>query len=161
MNFLFKEVQRFRQKWLWLLLIFPFGLISLIMFTVEGSLESKLIGILAVLGSLSFLLIMKLTTKISGEGIHYRFFPFHLKEQFISWSDVDRAYVRKYSPIGEYGGWGIRFGFGNGKAYNVSGDIGLQLKLKNGKHILFGTKKEEELKKVMEGLYEKGIMKGA
>jgi hypothetical protein len=53
--------------------------------------------------------------------------------------------VRKYSPIKEYGGWGFRYGFKNGKAYNISGNMGLQLILKNGDRILIGTQKPEEL----------------
>nr|MBP6978828.1 hypothetical protein [Lentimicrobiaceae bacterium] len=61
-----------------------------------------------------------------------------------------------YSTIGEYGGWGYRMGGKKaGVAYNISGNMGLQLELKNGKKILLGTKKpvemEEALKKARSG----------
>ena len=59
---------------------------------------------------------------------------------------IAKAYVRTYSPLGEYGGWGLRYSLsGNGMAYNVSGNKGLQLELSNGKKVLFSTNKLEEL----------------
>jgi len=57
---------------------------------------------------------------------------------------VEAAEVRKYKPISEYGGWGLRYGF-KGKAYTVSGKTGLQLYMRAGKNILFGTSRPEEL----------------
>ncbi|MBX2959059.1 MAG: hypothetical protein KF732_03800 [Flavobacteriales bacterium] len=55
-------------------------------------------------------------------------------------------YVRQYSPLTEYGGWGIRLGlFGKGTAYNVSGNKGLQLEFTNNKKLLIGTNKPNEL----------------
>jgi len=63
--------------------------------------------------------------------------------------------VRKYSPIGEYGGWGYRVaGKRSGVAYNISGNMGIQIELKNGKKILLGTRKPEEAK---EALRKSGI----
>jgi len=58
---------------------------------------------------------------------------------------LDKVYLRKYSPIGEYGGWGFRYG-----AYNIKGSQGLQLKFKNGKMLLIGTQRPEELQKVLD-----------
>jgi hypothetical protein len=94
----------------------------------------------------------RLHTRINSTGIYYRFFPFHLKKKALLWDDVATATVRKYSPLGEYGGWGVRYGFKSGTAYNVSGNTGLQLVLKNGKKILIGTLKPEELQTVLVGL---------
>ena len=67
-----------------------------------------------------------------------RFFPFHFREKHFAWEDISKAYVRRYSPLWEYGGWGIKYGF-QGKAYNVSGNEGIQLELKSGKRVLIGT----------------------
>jgi hypothetical protein len=72
-------------------------------------------------------------------------FPFQFKYNEISWNDVLTIEVRKYKPIREYGGWGYRFSFKNGKAYNISGNMGLQIVLKNGDKILIGTQKPDEL----------------
>ena len=90
---------------------------------------------------------MKLVTRIAEEGIYVRFTPFHFKEKFYPLDSLSACYIRTYSPLMEYGGWGIKYGFGGkGLVYNVSGDIGLQLKFKKGDPVLIGTQKGEEIK---------------
>ncbi len=72
----------------------------------------------------------------------------------IAWSEVSNAYVRNYDPIGEYGGWGLKGGsFWNkskGKAITISGGVGIQLEFKNGKKLLIGTQKENDVKRVLQ-----------
>lgn len=89
-------------------------------------------------------LVLRLKLEIDGKSIQYRFYPFHFSWQTINWSDVASAEVRKYKPLSEFGGWGLRVGF-KGKAYTVSGNKGLQLHLKNGKKVLFGTGRPDAL----------------
>jgi hypothetical protein len=92
----------------------------------------------------------KLITEISGNSIRYKFYPFIQRDKTIYWEEVEKAYVRKYKPICEYGGWGIRFGIGGkGRALNMKGKYGLQLEFKNGKKLLIGTQKPEELEKLL------------
>jgi len=109
-------------------------------------------GIIICLVALLFL-FLNLNTRIDEKGISYKFAPFHFKSKLINWKEVDKAYLRKYDAISEYGGWGIKGGIpwskGNGKAYNVKGNIGLQLKLKNGNKILIGTQKKDEINAVL------------
>lgn len=95
------------------------------------------------------LLLLQLKTKIDEVGVHYRFVPFHLKQNSILWQDIKSAQVRKYEPLKEYGGWGIKGYSKKNRAYNVKGNIGLQLVLKNGNKILLGTQKEEEIKQFL------------
>ena len=52
--------------------------------------------------------------------------------------------VRTYRPIREYGGYGIRYS-SKGKAYNVSGDRGVQIELLNGERLLIGSQRADEL----------------
>jgi hypothetical protein len=92
------------------------------------------------------LFLLQLKTTVDDEGIHYQFIPFHFKQKTILWQDIKSAEVRKYEPLKEYGGWGIKGFSKKNRAYNVKGNIGLQLVLKTGDKILFGTQKEEELK---------------
>ena len=93
---------------------------------------------------------MKLVTRIAEEGIYVRFTPFHFKEKFYAWDSLTACYVRTYSPLMEYGGWGIKYGFGGqGLVYNVSGKVGLQLKFKQGDPVLIGTQKGEEIKALL------------
>ncbi|APG66435.1 hypothetical protein LPB136_06055 [Tenacibaculum todarodis] len=77
----------------------------------------------------------------------------------IPWKEIEKAHVRTYDPITEYGGWGLKGGAfwnkKNGKAINISGDIGIQLELKNGKKLLIGTQKENEANQVLKTYQDK------
>ncbi|MBX2816795.1 MAG: hypothetical protein KTR24_12380, partial [Saprospiraceae bacterium] len=50
-----------------------------------------------------------LYTKIDQRGVHYQFKPFHRRTRTIPWDNIRGSVVRRYSPLREYGGWGIRF----------------------------------------------------
>ena len=155
----FIEEQRFTQTWLIVLIAIGFLVPIVVMINEMIKSDSDLTStefMLTILFTLVCLLpifLFKLKTRIDEKGIYYQFFPFHFKTRFIAWSAIENAYVRNYNPISEYGGWGIKGGFlwnrKNGKAVNVSGDIGLQLELKNGKRLLIGTQKENEVKQVL------------
>ncbi|APY09596.1 hypothetical protein BWZ20_04820 [Winogradskyella sp. J14-2] len=86
--------------------------------------------------------------------MYYKFFPFQFKSKLIEWQEINKAYVRNYDAITEFGGWGLKGGAlwnkSKGRAINVSGDIGIQLQLKNGKKLLIGTQKKEEAMRVLE-----------
>jgi hypothetical protein len=67
------------------------------------------------------------------------------------WEDVEDYQVITYNPVRDYGGWGIKTGK-KGRAYNVSGNWGLMLTLKNGKSVLIGTNMPVEIKSFLESL---------
>ena len=109
-----------------------------------------------------------LDTVINKEGIYVKLFPFFLKYRFFSWDMISEFYVRKYNPILEYGGWGVRKRFSVWKikfglrgirrrgmkvAYVVSGTVGLQLELTNGKRVLIGTRNPVEMEEVLQKLH--------
>jgi hypothetical protein len=154
-DLLYREVQYFRQVWLWAIVLGVAGLSiyalveQLILDRPFGSKPAPDIGVLIIgivfgLGLPLLFYRAKLTTEVVREGIHYRFFPFHLSTQKIPLGGVKTCEVITYSPLRDYGGWGIRYG-SRGKAYNVSGNRGVRLELSNGKRILFGSQKPEEL----------------
>lgn len=113
-----------------------------------------------ILNSLVALMMLftKLKTSYNDTGIELTYFPLIIKKKIIPWSDVEYAYVRQYAPIREYGGWGLRYGK-KGKAYNTKGNMGLQLEMKNGKKLLIGTQKPEELRLYIHNLEARGIVK--
>jgi hypothetical protein len=143
----YKETQRFTQWWLWLVLIGSWGAMIYSLFTNKPSSEIAYIVSGVIMCALPILFWqMRLMTRISDEGIYVRFIPFHFKEQFYPWDSIESAQVRTYSPLKEYGGWGIKYGFnGQGKVYNVSGNEGLQLVFKSGEKLLIGTQKPAEI----------------
>ena len=92
---------------------------------------------------------IQLITTVTSENIRVRFFPFQFKGRIIPVSEIEKFEIRQYRPILEYGGWGVKYGK-SGLAYNVKGNIGLQLYLKNGDKLLIGTQKKEFLQMALE-----------
>jgi hypothetical protein len=96
-----------------------------------------------------------LVTKINTSGISFRYFPFQNRYLVFPFSEIERCEVRQYDPMKEYGGWGVRYNFKTKeKAYNVSGNMGIQLYLKDGKKILIGTQKPDEAKTVLQKIFK-------
>ena len=141
MSFLFEENQKFTQWWVWLILLSP-------LFIVAAT--KNIISYEGLILSLIFVVFyfLELRVKVSKQGIQYQFFPFHLKSYFIKIEEIENIEAIKYKPLGDYGGWGIRYGF-KGKCYNVKGNLGVKVFLKNGSYILFGSQKHEELEKCL------------
>jgi hypothetical protein len=85
---------------------------------------------------------LRMSVMVTHEALYVRYFPFLNRRIVIG--EIERCAPRTYSPIGEYGGWGIR-GFGKNRAYNVSGNRGVQLRLVSGRRLLIGSQRPEEL----------------
>jgi hypothetical protein len=161
----FYEVQGFRNTWV-LALVLPISLFLIVLFGY-GMIKQLILGhpwgsrplsdtALAIIGPLFILFGIGLTclfyscqliTEVREDGLYVRFFP--LTHHRIPFEDIAHFEVRTYSPIREFGGWGIRYGKG-GKAYNVSGNRGVQLELSNGKRLLIGSGPAEELARAIE-----------
>ena len=158
----FKETQWFNQWWLQCLNI---GLLIFLGLCIYNWLIAKVPSVNVLVGnsleqalfistitlSLVYMYILRLNTFIDEIGIHYQFFPFHFSRKTIRWNEIKECYVRKYSPLKEYGGWGYRIAMGkNGKAFNVKGNKGIQIAFKNDKRLLLGTQMEQNAQEVVE-----------
>jgi len=139
----FVEVQSFDQIWVWILLGLQIAFVFLPLLLTGQPFTAILLTGALLLMVLVLMSSIKLHTRIDDNGIHYRMNPLHWKNRFIPWDEIDQVFVRQYSPLKEYGGWGIRYGR-NGMALNVKGNQGIQIVRKNGKRILLGTQRPEE-----------------
>lgn len=167
----FFEEQKFRQKWLLFLLIPIFAVLIFVLFYSVykqlilsepfGNNPMSDIGLLVfsyflflfLAGLIWLFLEMKLTVFVAGTILVIKFFPFVNRK--IPIQDIFQYKAVTYNPIREYGGWGIRFSIkGRGMAYNVSGNRGVDIKLKNGKRLLIGSQKPEELAAAIESVYK-------
>lgn len=161
---LFIERQKFTQAWIWVIIIFAlgiplivfgYGIIKQLVFDVPfgnnpDSDESLMVsGMVILLLSILIIGIMAsatLITAVKMDGVYLRYPPFIFKYKHYHVDDIERWQVRKYDPILEFGGWGIRWwGKKHGMAYNVKGNMGLQLYTIQGKKLLIGTQKPEEI----------------
>jgi hypothetical protein len=152
----FREMQHFRQPLLWLFLIAlaAFSLFSVVYQVVLGmpfgtnpasDAVLLLIWLIFGIGFPIFFALLSLTVEVRESGLYYRFFPLHLSFHRIGWDEVDTVEAKEYRPLLEFGGWGIRYGGRGRKAYNVGGNRGVEFRLKNGKRVLFGSQRPEEL----------------
>lgn len=159
---LFHEQQRFRQVWLWLLfaaITIPITLIlgrgvhqQLVLGRPFGDHPVNDVALLAIAlsvlvlhgGVIVLFWIARLDVTVTANEILIRFVPFHRTPRRVPLAQVSDARARQYSAIGEYGGWGIRVGL-SGRAYNVFGGHGVQLTLVDGRRILIGSQRSEEL----------------
>ena len=157
---IFREVQYFRQSKFWLLMILssllPFLLFLISIFYFPHSQQTLIFGFVMLLVTFFppiFFLAASLTVEVRHDGLYIRFFPFHATFFKISPNEIKNWQIRIYSALKEYGGYGVRFG-ADGKAYNVRGNRGVQIVLKNGTRILVGSQKPEQLEQALEYLYQ-------
>ncbi|WP_135612740.1 DUF6141 family protein [Methanococcoides sp. AM1] len=156
----FREVQKFRQFWITSLVLIP------AVMSLYGAYQQLVLGqpfgdnpasdttmtILTIIFGFLFPLFifsMKLVIEVRSDGVYVRFFPFHLSFKKFSYTDIGSYKAVHYSALRDYGGWGIRYGR-NGKAYNISGNDGIMLEFRNGKHLLIGSQKVHELLMAMD-----------
>ena len=165
----YSEIQRFRQPWLWSILITVWiSVIGTFGFVVNRQLvqdisngnsslndsglkASLILAIVLVTALLVLFARAKLSTQIDKKFISYKFYPLHRSYRKIAWNSVVKCEVVTYQPVSQYGGWGIRAGK-NGKVFSVSGNRGLQIVLRTGERILIGTTKANELSMAINNL---------
>lgn len=150
---IFQETQKFSQWWLWGIILVCLGFsIRPIWKAYESGVDlssDQLWGLGIIVLVILFFISLKLSTTLTEEGIYVQFFPVHWKPKFYAWETIERKEVVKYSPLLDFGGWGIRFGR-KGKAYNVKGNKGLQIIFKTRNGLIIGTQKAEELQNVLD-----------
>ncbi len=152
---LFREVQHFRQLWLWFIVLSISGtsMYSVVEQLILGrpfgnnpapDVLVLVIGVVFGLALPTLFYAMNLTTEVRSDGLYYRLSPFHWSFQRIGASDIRNYESVLYRPLRNYGGWGIRYG-PSGKAYNVSGNRGVRVELMDGRRILIGSQEPEQL----------------
>lgn len=147
---LFQEKQRFNQWWLWVLLIISSVAPVIILykeFTSSTSTSGSLSALIILFLVTVLFVVLKMKTTITQKSIQLVYFPFVWKT--INIDDIASLEVINYDFVG---GWGIRLWTSYGTVYNVRGNKGLHIKLKNGKQLVIGTQKPEELENVVEQL---------
>ena len=152
-NLNFKESQRFRKLWIWLVLLLAIGIWGYNRFTMLNDFISNrlFIEVIVIVLIVGFILSTNLNTIIDQQGVKVKFFPFHFNWKVYKWNEIEDIGIRTYSPLREFGGFGLRFNL-NGKAYNVAGNKGIQIKFKSGKKLLIGTQKHQQAGEIIREL---------
>lgn len=152
----FTEKQKFTQWWIWIILI---GLGAIAVYGVFQQIvlgeqfgnkpmsdNGTIIFAFFVFGFIYFNWFLTLITEINNDGIKMQFVPFIKKE--IKWEEIKSVKVVNYGFVG----YGIRLGSKYGTVYNINGNKGLAIALKNGKKFVIGTQKETPLSEVVKNM---------
>jgi hypothetical protein len=156
---MYQEIQKPRQWWV-LLIVYGVaalmwgGLVQQIMlghpFGSTPAPDSVLIACWIAFGiGLPLLWIsVRMIVRVNGEALTIRYQPFMTRRIPI---DAIAGYgVRTYDPLREYGGWGIRIWLGGPRAYNVSGNRGVDVILYNGERIMIGSQHPHDLAQALD-----------
>lgn len=146
---LFSETQRFDRKawWLWIPLS---GLLGVSLFGIWlqifqnipfGNHPTSDMGLILFLFFVILLImlfaLLRMDTKLDQNSLFIRYFPFY--KLHIPVKDIKHVEFIRYRFIG----YGIRTFTQYGTAYNVSGNIGCQISLEDGRRYLIGTQNKE------------------
>ncbi len=152
----FKETQTYWGTWLayFIILIELPTMVLLGVLYVQADDKAEMAiafgSVILILGLvLIFIFNIKLETRIDDSGVSFRFFPFINKWRKYDSSKIQSIKVISYSPITDFGGWGLK-GNSKTKAYSILGDQGLLMNVGEKKEIMIGTAKSKELKEFLE-----------
>lgn len=149
----FEERQRFRQLWLWTLILAS-TIIALILTLYDGVKMQELLILLIFPPILLLFYIAELRTEVRDNGVYFRFYPLHRNPKHVSFDDLNGWDLENYNPVRDYGGWGIRKSAGEGKAYTVSGWTGVRLTRSHNQSIIIGSQRPAEFTNAIEKALE-------
>lgn len=159
-NRIFKETQSYAGTWVMYLIILielPTVVLLIVFYTTSEDKQEMAIALGVVLGTMALLLLfilnLKLETRIDRESVSFRYVPFIRKWRKYPKQEIKSIRVINYSPITDYGGWGLK-GNQTTRAYSVLGDEGLLLDVGEKKKLMIGTMKSRELTDFMQDWME-------
>jgi hypothetical protein len=156
----FREEQAFRQGWVWACVLLPMILIGggILWQVLTGRpwgnhpLPTVALAWIDIIMAISavWLYKLRLVTEVRANGLFVHF-QWLWRHRLIPFAEIASYAAVTYRPIADYGGWGIRYSMsGAGKAYNVSGNRGVQLEFMNGGRLLIGSQHSEEFARALD-----------
>lgn len=135
----FREVQRFRQRWLWALL----AVVGVV--TAVGTLG---LGTVVVLGVALLIYRIRMTTEVRDDGLYVQVAPFHRTPRHVPFDDIEAVETEQVGLL-SYGGLGIRFTTGAVAYLTATGDA-VRLVRPNQRAVVVGTGRPLELVEALE-----------
>jgi hypothetical protein len=86
---------------------------------------------------------MRLVVEVRADHVYIRYFP--ILRRRIALADIERADARRFNPIIEYGGWGVKGWMMGRISYSVSGTWGVELELNDGRRVMIGSRRADDL----------------
>ena len=147
---IFQETQRFRQIWIWALILGISGFSISSLFLLEDKAPLTFGDLAFPIGMVLLLNVLflgfKLSSQIDGDSLSYRFFPFTRWRTF-RFEEIETLELVEYNGLWEYGGWGIKWN-GDTWSYTTGGKWGIIVKTSDKKFLL-GTQQPEQVRQVI------------
>ena len=151
----YREVQYIRQTWITAILVVPLGIVLFGLFqqVVLGrpwgnkpvSNQAFILIGTALCAFVVWLLNLKMVTEVRPDALFVGFRVLWWPRR-IAMQEIASARAITYRPIAEYGGWGMRWSFRDSSmAYTARGDRAVEIVLQDGRRILIGSQRPEEL----------------
>ena len=138
----FHEDQHFQRSWLLLIIAVP---IVVLMVAVASAPRVDAAGIAIGIGvCVLFPLLLgfaRLETEVRDDAVYVHFHGLWPTRR-LPLGEIASYEARRYS-IWDSAGWGVHLGLA-GMTYNVSGNEGVQFRLKNGNRVLVGTRRPQD-----------------
>jgi len=156
-NIEFKEEQRFRQPWFWILILSPIlasvGITIAVSAGSFGKDDNEGLLALAIVIPVNLLMlylffITRFELVVTDEAVYYKWPPFNRKYKLIAKSDIEEVYVRK-SPVLQLG---YKRVIGYGWVHNLGAAKGLQFVFKSGRKIFISCEKINGFQRAVEKL---------
>lgn len=148
---IFQETQRFRQIWIWALILGISGFSISSLFLLEDKAPLSFMDLAFPIGMILLLNVLflsfTLSTRIEADSLSYRFFPFTRWRTF-RFKEIEALDLIQYNGLWKYGGWGIKWN-GDTWSYTTGGKWGIIVKTTDKKFLL-GTQKPEEVREVID-----------
>lgn len=143
----FHEEQRFRDSWLWLIVLIPFVVALSAMLATPRTPSGVVVLVLVIAVGVALLIgLARLETTITPDAVVVTFHGLWPTRR-IKLDDI-AEYAPMHYGMWDSGGWGIHFGLA-GLTYNVSGNEGVHFRLKRGGRVLVGTQRPAEFAAAM------------
>jgi hypothetical protein len=151
----FRESQQFDQPWLWSVLALR-TLADLVALARRKRSLGETVRRLAAVGAAAlFFRVARLDTEVRDDGLYVKFSPFHRSAKRVPFADLADVHETGYSPL-RYGGWGLRW-TPSGWAYTVSGNSGVRFERADGKSLVVGSERPDELVAAIQDASERTI----
>lgn len=139
----FREEQRFRESWLWVVIAIPMAFALWALLVTPGTPLAAGIAVVGVAIAIAALFgLAYLETTVTDAEVIVKFHGVWPTRR-IKLDDIAEYAPMRYT-IWDSGGWGVHFGLA-GLTYNVSGNEGVHFRLVNGAQVLVGTQRPAEL----------------
>jgi hypothetical protein len=139
---LYRETQRMRQFWIWVLLVLA---------SVPTFVFGSVVGVLIILTVAGFLYSIQLITEVRADGIYVRFVPIHRSFRRLPFDRIERVERTEFGFL-TYSGIGIRW-TPNTVAYMTTRGSGVKIHRKNAKSVVVGSQDPSTLLETIDELH--------